>query len=247
MKHTLNTCSRRSLHRCLRSERGFTIAEMMIVLLLLGLALGIAIPSFNTLTHAKLRESSTKLAGTIRYLYSQAALKGLCMRLVINLKKHSYHVEASTDGQCMVDDRQISARQAKQKEEKKQRKAKEPPKTTSNNPDGSVSLELKKTQFTQYNKGLLRGRILPGEVRIKGVYTIRQKGVFNAKSGPSVVTINCFPLGQCERAVIFLKDSTGEIFSLEVKPLTGRVVIHRKEIKLKDYHKNPKKGEDDAF
>lgn len=233
--------------RRLRSNRGFTIAEMLIVLLLLGLAMGIAIPSFNTLTHAKLRETSTKLAGTIRYLYSQAALKGLCMRLVINLKRHSYHVEASTDGQCMVDDQQTTARQAKQKEEDKRRKAKEAPKTQAANPDGSVSLEVKKTQFTQYNKGLLRARTLPGEVRIKGVYTIRQKGTFTAKNGPAVVTINCFPLGQCERAVIFLKDSTGEIFSLEVKPLTGRVIVHREEIKLKDYHKNPKKGEDDAL
>ncbi|MCB9638042.1 MAG: prepilin-type N-terminal cleavage/methylation domain-containing protein [Myxococcales bacterium] len=241
--------------RMLRTMYGMTLMEVMIVLVVIGLIMGVSIPSYNSLTHMRLRESSTKLAGTIRYLHNQATLKGLCMRLVFDLHKDTYRVEASTDGECLVDSEQVTARQAKKKEEdaEKKRKEEEEKRKSGTTPNVSqsfwgeeppISLEVKKATFSQYNSKLLKARKLPQDISFESVYVSHQKEPYSKKQGPRYAYIHCFPLGFCERAVIFLQDTSKTIFSLEVKPLTGRVAVHNGKIDLRDAYARMGKGDD---
>lgn len=233
-------------------QHGMTLMEMMVVILLLGLVLAGGIPSFNALTHARLRKDATRLAGTIRYLYNQAALKGLCMRLTFDLKLNTYQVEASTDGRCLIDSEQLTAYQAKRKEEEEKRKEKQKKSTsTSTSTIGGwsgekpISLELKKTMFQQINGSLLRKRGFAKEVTLDAVFVEHQKEAYRKDAGPRYAYLHCFPLGRCERAMIYLKDTRETVFSLEVIPLTGRVVIHSERVALTDRFTNQTKGDDD--
>lgn len=181
--------------------------EMMVVILLLGLVLAVGIPNFNALTHVRLRKDATRLAGTIRYLYNQAALKGLCMRLTFDLKLNTYQVEVSTDGRCLIDSEQLSAFQAKRKEEEQQRKEKErksQPASTATiggwTGEKPISLELKKTVFQQVNVSLLRKRGFSKEVTLDAVFVAHQKEIYRKDQGPRYAYLHCFPLGRCERA-----------------------------------------------
>ena len=233
--------------------------EILIVMLVIGLLTTIAVPGINSLTHLKLRKSTLRVAGIVKYLYNQAAMKGLCMRLVFDLENDLYYVESTTDGKCMIGGEKRSSRQAKQKEKDDKKKAKKKLEEAQSNSSSSfsessfggwegekpISLEMKKATFTRLNKGLLKPRKLPQGVRIHGIFTSRQTEIYTKKEGPKFAYIHCFPLGLCERAIVFLEDRSGSIFSIEVKPLSGRSVIHGEKIKLKEYHKNRKKGADD--
>lgn len=227
--------------------------EILIVVAIMGLVMGVAVPSINSLTHFNLRKSATTLSGTIRYLYNQAALKGLCMRMVFDLKDNKYLVEASTEGNCLIDAEQKDASNAKRKEKEKERKEKLKKEGSESGSESSIggwngekpiSLEKKKFQFSAVNGDLLKLRGFPAGIRIHGVFTSRQKEIYTRTQGPKKIYLHCFPLGYCERSIIYLEDTSGTILSLEVMPLTGRVKIHKGKIELKDYHKDRTKGED---
>ncbi len=238
---------------------GFTLLELMIVVFLIALALAIGLPSFNALTYAKLRKASVRLAGTIRFLYSQAAIKSKCMRLTFDLKRHSYKVEIAMDGWCLIDRKQKTAFEAKREEEKREKKRKEEekraesqvqlqPQSFLNNwwqGEQKVELKLKRTTFQEVSGKILKSRRLPEGVEFDGIFVEHQREIYSAKDGPRYAYLHCFPLGRCERAVIYLKDRRGKIFSLEVKPLTGRVVIHPEKLKLSERFIDRKRGDDD--
>ena len=226
--------------------------EIMVVIFLMGIVMAIGLPSFNSLTHARLRSSSTRLAGAIRYLYNQAALKGLCMRMKFDLKKNSYQVEVSTNGSCLIDDKQDSAHRAKRREEDKKKKDKKKKEAAASGTSiggwggqKPISLEVKKAVFQKFNSKLLKSRGLPRGVTFHSIFVSHQKEPYSKTRGPRYAYIHCFPLGHCERAVIYLKDARQTIYSLEVKPLTGRVVVHPKRMELSDRFTNNKKGDDD--
>jgi len=69
-----------------RSRRdGFTLIELMIVMMIIGLVGAIAYPQYQVLSRANLRETSRKAAGTIRYLYARAILDKKAWRLALDM------------------------------------------------------------------------------------------------------------------------------------------------------------------
>lgn len=74
----------------LTDQRGFTLIELGVVVLLLGLVAGLIMPLFGTWGQDDLLGSARRLAGTVRYLYNEAALTRNEHRLVFNLDNASY-------------------------------------------------------------------------------------------------------------------------------------------------------------
>lgn len=62
-------------------SRGFTLAEMMIVLAVVGLVTGVVVTQAGTTSKADLRKSSGVVASAVRAAYDQAALSGQIWRL----------------------------------------------------------------------------------------------------------------------------------------------------------------------
>jgi len=72
---------------------GFTLIELTLVLLILGVLLSFAVPRLATLGEARLDSSARSLAATISYLHDEAALRGRIYRLTLDLDDNSYGVE----------------------------------------------------------------------------------------------------------------------------------------------------------
>ena len=72
---------------------GFTLIEIMIVMLIIGLVAAIAYPQYQVLSRANLRETSRKLAGTIRYLYARSIMDKKPWRLVFDMGKNRVWAE----------------------------------------------------------------------------------------------------------------------------------------------------------
>ncbi len=71
--------------RPLWSAAGFTLVELAVVLLLLGIFTALVVPLFAGIGDDALQVSARRLAGTAKYLYNEAALTGRPHRLVFDL------------------------------------------------------------------------------------------------------------------------------------------------------------------
>jgi len=74
-------------------QAGFTLIELSIVLLLIGLMFRLSLPAFSDLTGANLRSTSRKISSLMRYVFSEAAFRKTYFSLVFDLEKRSYWVE----------------------------------------------------------------------------------------------------------------------------------------------------------
>ena len=75
-----------------RSQRGFTLLEVSIVLLIIGLLIALAIPRLPDITSTRLQASADKLAVTLGYLSDEAALRGRVYRLSLDLDRGNWRV-----------------------------------------------------------------------------------------------------------------------------------------------------------
>lgn len=71
------------------TEAGFTLIELSIVVALLGLLFGLVIPKLPAIGENRLDATARRIAGTVRFLYNEAALTGQEHRLAFNLDRNS--------------------------------------------------------------------------------------------------------------------------------------------------------------
>ena len=76
---------------------GFTLLELAIVLLILGIAASFVVPRLRTTDDVALQASASRLASTARWLYEEAAFRRLPMRLNVDLDKQVYWVTVFND------------------------------------------------------------------------------------------------------------------------------------------------------
>jgi general secretion pathway protein H len=85
-------------------QRGFTLIELSVVLLVLAVLLVFVTPRFRALTEYEIKSSSRRLAGTIRYLFNEAAIRHTHYRLNYDLKKREYWVTYLDDTKQFKED-----------------------------------------------------------------------------------------------------------------------------------------------
>ncbi len=73
----------------IRDQRGFTLAELAIVVFIIALLSLLTIPNLADMGGSDLKSAGRRLAGTVRYLYNEAALEGLNYRLTFDLDKNA--------------------------------------------------------------------------------------------------------------------------------------------------------------
>lgn len=73
-----------------RRQRGFTLIELSIVVLIVGLLLALVLPRLPDITSTRLEASADKLSTTLSYLADEAALTGRIYRLSIDLGRNRW-------------------------------------------------------------------------------------------------------------------------------------------------------------
>ncbi|HUT78105.1 MAG TPA: prepilin-type N-terminal cleavage/methylation domain-containing protein [Polyangia bacterium] len=72
---------------------GFSLIEMMIVVVIIGLAMGVVALGVGATSQARLRSSCWTLATAARYAYSRAVTQGTTVRIVLDFGKRSLWLE----------------------------------------------------------------------------------------------------------------------------------------------------------
>ena len=85
------------------SKQGFTLLEILLVVVLLGLLAGAVIPNFSKMFRVSVQSSVRRYAALVRYAYDQSILTGRIHRIVLNMDNQSWHVEATEPGMLPID------------------------------------------------------------------------------------------------------------------------------------------------
>lgn len=75
-----------------RPDSGFTLLELSVVLLILGIAASFVVPRLRDPEATQLTATTARLASTARYLYDEAAYRRVPMRLNLDLDHQVYFV-----------------------------------------------------------------------------------------------------------------------------------------------------------
>jgi len=194
----------------LNHPKGMTIIEILVAVALIGLimALGAAllIPGDET----RLRNQAGALAGTIKFVYNEAAITNKFFRIHFDLDENYYVVESSTEPFYV----------RMETEENDLNRDNEKPKETELGSDGE---ELQPPPAFIGEEGLLFKKIqLPKGVKIKNIMVLHGQ----APQDIGKVYAYFLPNGWAEPMVVNLSDEEEESFySLEVNPLTGKTKI----------------------
>jgi len=78
-----------------RKQGGFTLLEISVVLLIIGLLIALVIPRLPDITSSRLQASADKLAVTMGYLSDEAALRGHIYRLSLDLDGGGWEVRVT--------------------------------------------------------------------------------------------------------------------------------------------------------
>lgn len=86
--------SSRALARA-TSQQGLTLIEVVVVLALVGVLLLAAIPSVRAVMGVDLKSASRELAASLRYVYDEASVRNIVMRVAYDLDNRTWWVEGA--------------------------------------------------------------------------------------------------------------------------------------------------------
>ena len=75
-----------------RNAAGFTLLELAVVMMIMGLVIMLAIPYLGGLGNAQLKSETRRVASRANYLYEEAAAQKVMLRLVFDLDHNGYFV-----------------------------------------------------------------------------------------------------------------------------------------------------------
>ncbi len=226
-----------------RAPRGFTLIEIMVVLLIMGLVASLGVTGFRAVTKSDLRATTAHLSGAIRYLFDRASITGKYHRLVIDLTEGKYWAEVSDDrfyapneAESQSDRKKRESDEAAADEDERKRLEKQQNAYGGGSVSAGSSFDLAKLEvgefrprrarFAAFKETALKPVSLK-KLKIRSVYTPRMTEPVT--SGRAYLYF--YPLGQTEPAIVTLTDATGEsVYSLVVHPITGRIRIYNTEV-----------------
>jgi prepilin-type N-terminal cleavage/methylation domain-containing protein len=208
----------------IRSQAGLTLIEIIVTVAIIGLIMGLSVGMFQDWFESALSEAAGKLAGTIRYVYNESAVKNQYYRMVIDLNEQTFSVESSTEPfKIAATDEGVGSSVAGDGGTASPPESAPADSETDKNSAPSPG-------FSAVTSYLLKPIKLPEGTRIKDVYVAHvDKKIEGGKTA-----LYFFPNGWVEKAVINLSDEKGEVFySIETLPVSGKVKIRNEYYEYK--------------
>ncbi len=208
----LNTRNPRSKSSDSRWRAGFTLIEIMIVIAIMGMLTGSFLMGSNTLPRARLRSSSVRLASTLRFAYVHALTSGKTTRVSFSLGGNRVTIEESDDAMQLDPHDPMRAGGAADIEAAAVAQG-----------DAIVNLRPRapRAEFTAVSGARFRPRIMDEGVSLVRLYSQHDEEPREEGMGH----VYFFSGGQTERAVIHLRNSKGDTFSILLEPMTGRAEV----------------------
>lgn len=192
-----------------RSEKGFSMVELLMVVALIGLIAYFSLPTVTSVFRISLSSVTREIASTVKETYNSSMVTGLVHRLAYDLEEQQFWVEVGPPSVLLDSEasRKLDERNSRLIEEKKP-----------------------KSKFVPAQTITPKKVPLPRGVVFENVETEKQEDPITT----GVAYTHFFPQGLSEKTVIHLKDSTGNQVSLVLLPLIGKTEFHNQYVSSKE-------------
>jgi general secretion pathway protein H len=226
-----------------RAQRGLTLIEISIALLIAAVLFSAVVAGVGALTGTKAKAAASELAGVIRSLYDTAALTGKTCRLVFELPQPKsedsvkYHAECAESGVTTSRDREADLKEEnKAREDEKRLGGRDERRNFTRSSDSEPSLQdlmeqeqqrvEEAARYSAYTGEEIEARELPGSVSLS-VWTRQQRKPVDS----GVAYLYFFPQGYTEKAQVYVRQGDN-VWTLTISPLTGKVNIVAEELEV---------------
>lgn len=212
------------------SERGLTLIELLVSLLIVGGMFAMVLPTMQSAAGVQVKEAAGKLSGAIASLYNHTALVGETCRLTFHLPEDEDDL-GGYQAQCTAGSPQMKHERATVREGRVEDEEEED-EFSSLREDEQFEARIKaKAAWTQFAASTQHKPVeFARGVRIAGVWTPRVDDVITRGDAH----LYFFPLGETQRAYIWMQDANDNYYTLTVEPLTGRVKVHPENLEVPD-------------
>jgi len=211
-----------------RSRSGFTLVEMMVVVIIVALAAGTVTFGLRALTRANLRSACMRVTAASRAAYGRALSQGTTVRVVLDFEKNEISIDEARGALTLA--RNDDHAREEQEGADEDRAAVDPWEAARANLATTLRPTFGASPFgaIQNDEGEPLRRFAPrplsdrGDIRVVRLFVPHEPAARESGRG----AIHFFPNGRTEHAVVQLTDDGGDtIYSVEIHPLTGRATI----------------------
>lgn len=202
-----------------RRPRGFTLIEIGIVLFVVVMLMGLALPTLRTVTGIQARTEVSKLASNIRAARGHAAVAGETCRLQFDIDGNSYELLCST-GTVTVEKEESRSGQKDDPEKNDDRELTKEQKAAKDALKAKRNFQPSKSLPTQH---------LKGNIKFVSVWTPHQEETYTKGKA----SLYFFPSGASETANIVLQFGD-DFYTVQVANLAGNIRIIGDKAELPD-------------
>ena len=221
------------------ARRGMTLIEVMVTVAIVLLILSVGIPSMAGLLALQQRGAVYELATTFAYLRDEATLRNVTFRIVFNLDRGTYEVQAGAP------DATIFASQEEREEWEDELEDRLNRFTERQISEGAADDLMDQTgRFQGLEDITLDTKVeLPGGTRFGWIWTPQHEEPVEPADVPpedgeddTIVYAHIFPNGQLEPVVVRIvdEDDLDEGWTIIVEPLTGRIHLEDSIVEPED-------------
>lgn len=241
----------------MRAQRGMTVIELLIVLAVVGLLTVIGYMGVRYVSKSDLREDAGQVAATLRNGYRMATETGLHHRVVFDLDEQTFRIE-TCEGEVLLrraEEEQMVMHEGDEEDLEMPPELERLINSGSQQPGMEPILDQETTAriaqalresniakpvcaLSTLPNGDADGRANMRQIRTWRGLKIRRVFVQHLEE-PALegeVTVNFFPLGWAEKAIVEVADDDGDQFTILVHGLTGRIEIRDGELRSPDDH-----------
>ncbi|MDF1562210.1 MAG: prepilin-type N-terminal cleavage/methylation domain-containing protein [Deltaproteobacteria bacterium] len=211
--------------------RGLTLIELLVGLLIVAGLFALVVPAMESVLGVRVKEEAGRLAGAIRMIYDEAAMRGQTCRLVFVMPESVEH-NGSYRIECTLDAARISP-EIQDVDEGALVQEDEDPFADDSYVREEEELERRvkaRAAWQAFAGRELQDRTLPPGVRLAGFWTPQLRDVVTVGEA----YLYFLPLGETQAAYIWIQDSRENFYTLTVQPLTGRVKVFAENLEVPD-------------